>query len=356
MLPLWQLIGNLLTGTTRKRWSPIGVCPTGWTTRSREFWSPEHVDADQEHIWGESCHRRSWSRLLGNRPADRGGEEGLLHAWRLHRPRRSLHPWETLRCKRWGLEGRPDSIVESVPDVLRLHAGDGESATPDIGPAGSSTAWGWVHLAGICEKTDKVWCSDHSFSSWLNLSGETSAAGCSTETRTWQAGLTRSSRNRISSSRWYTERESGLDCSQPSASLEVSATTICEPRLKLAPSSSNLFSAHNLRFGQLKEKENIALGSLGWNPYRQLSQVRVLDVETETVTTEDVLVLGTDGLWDVVSLNIFWRIFLLKQWRIFLLKQWRILLLKQWRVFVMTQVSNEEVAAIVQRGLQVLYS
>jgi len=43
-------------------------------------------------------------------------------------------------------------------------------------------------------------------------------------------------------------------------------------------------------------------------------EVRVLDVETETVTTEDVLVLGTDGLWDVVS--------------------------------------NEEVAAIVQRGLQ----
>ena len=26
-----------------------------------------------------------------------------------------------------------------------------------------------------------------------------------------------------------------------------------------------------------------------------------MDVETETVTTEDVLVLGTDGLWDVVS-------------------------------------------------------
>ena len=76
--------------------------------------------------------------------------------------------------------------------------------------------------------------------------------------------------------------------------------------------------------------------------------MRVLDVETETVTTEDVLVLGTDGLWDVVSLDFFWRIFLLKQWRIFLLKQWR--------VFVMTQVSNEEVAAIVQRGLQVLYS
>ena len=31
--------------------------------------------------------------------------------------------------------------------------------------------------------------------------------------------------------------------------------------------------------------------------------MRVLDVETETVTTEDVLVLGTDGLWDVVSCN-----------------------------------------------------
>jgi serine/threonine protein phosphatase PrpC len=43
-------------------------------------------------------------------------------------------------------------------------------------------------------------------------------------------------------------------------------------------------------------------------------EVRVLDVETETVTAEDVLVLATDGLWDVVS--------------------------------------NEEVAAIVQRGLQ----
>jgi len=43
-------------------------------------------------------------------------------------------------------------------------------------------------------------------------------------------------------------------------------------------------------------------------------EVRVLDVETEAVTVEDVLVLGTDGLWDVVS--------------------------------------NEEVAAIVQRGLQ----
>jgi len=43
-------------------------------------------------------------------------------------------------------------------------------------------------------------------------------------------------------------------------------------------------------------------------------EVRVLDVENETVTSDDVLVLGTDGLWDVVS--------------------------------------NEEVAAIVQRGLQ----
>jgi len=43
-------------------------------------------------------------------------------------------------------------------------------------------------------------------------------------------------------------------------------------------------------------------------------EVRVLDVENETVTAEDVLVLGTDGLWDVVS--------------------------------------NDEVAAIVQRGLQ----
>jgi len=43
-------------------------------------------------------------------------------------------------------------------------------------------------------------------------------------------------------------------------------------------------------------------------------EVRVLDVENETVTSEDVLVLGTDGLWDVVS--------------------------------------NDEVAAIVQRGLQ----
>ena len=33
--------------------------------------------------------------------------------------------------------------------------------------------------------------------------------------------------------------------------------------------------------------------------------MRVLDVETETVTTEDVLVLGTDGLWDVVSCTKF---------------------------------------------------
>jgi len=43
-------------------------------------------------------------------------------------------------------------------------------------------------------------------------------------------------------------------------------------------------------------------------------EVRVLDVDTETITADDVLVLGTDGLWDVVS--------------------------------------NEEVAAIVARGLQ----
>ena len=34
-------------------------------------------------------------------------------------------------------------------------------------------------------------------------------------------------------------------------------------------------------------------------------QVRVLDVETETVTAEDVLVLGTDGLWDVVR-TVHW--------------------------------------------------
>jgi len=40
----------------------------------------------------------------------------------------------------------------------------------------------------------------------------------------------------------------------------------------------------------------------------------VLDVDTETITVDDVLVLGTDGLWDVVT--------------------------------------NEEVAAIVSRGLQ----
>jgi len=43
-------------------------------------------------------------------------------------------------------------------------------------------------------------------------------------------------------------------------------------------------------------------------------EVRVLDVDTETITVDDVLVLGTDGLWDVVT--------------------------------------NEEVAAIVSRGLQ----
>jgi len=43
-------------------------------------------------------------------------------------------------------------------------------------------------------------------------------------------------------------------------------------------------------------------------------EVRVLDVDTETITVDDVLVLGTDGLWDVVT--------------------------------------NDEVAAIVARGLQ----
>ena len=43
-------------------------------------------------------------------------------------------------------------------------------------------------------------------------------------------------------------------------------------------------------------------------------EVRVLDVDTENITSDDVLVLATDGLWDVVS--------------------------------------NEEVAAIVGRGLQ----
>merc|ERR1711942_525239 len=30
-------------------------------------------------------------------------------------------------------------------------------------------------------------------------------------------------------------------------------------------------------------------------------EVRVLDADTETITTDDVLVLGTDGLWDVVT-------------------------------------------------------
>ena len=73
---------------------------------------------------------------------------------------------------------------------------------------------------------------------------------------------------------------------------------------------------------------------------RPIIQVRVLDVETETVTTEDVLVLGTDGLWDVVSS-----------------KAWGggATLPKSWGYYIATmQVSNEEVAAIVQRGLQVL--
>ena len=45
----------------------------------------------------------------------------------------------------------------------------------------------------------------------------------------------------------------------------------------------------------------------------KLWQVRVLDIENENVTAEDILVLATDGLWDVVS--------------------------------------NEDVASIVQRGL-----
>ena len=70
---------------------------------------------------------------------------------------------------------------------------------------------------------------------------------------------------------------------------------ICERKLKLALSSSNHFSAHSLRFAPASaDVEKVPLSV-------QLSQVRVLDVETETVTTEDVLVLGTDGLWDVVS-------------------------------------------------------
>ena len=42
-------------------------------------------------------------------------------------------------------------------------------------------------------------------------------------------------------------------------------------------------------------------------------QVRVLDIENEAVTADDILVLGTDGLWDVIN--------------------------------------NEEVASFVQRGL-----
>ena len=69
--------------------------------------------------------------------------------------------------------------------------------------------------------------------------------------------------------------------------------------------------------------------------------MRVLDVETETVTTEDVLVLGTDGLWDVVSWTRCQSPNELKT-------------PKSWSKIVMMQVSNEEVAAIVQRGLQVL--
>ena len=70
---------------------------------------------------------------------------------------------------------------------------------------------------------------------------------------------------------------------------------ICERKLKRALSSSNHFSVHSLRFAPASADVEMAPISV------QLSQVRVLDVETETVTTEDVLVLGTDGLWDVVS-------------------------------------------------------
>ena len=78
----------------------------------------------------------------------------------------------------------------------------------------------------------------------------------------------------------------------------------CHPRLWRpwsASTSSNWHCAHQtisqpttwgLRHLQLMWKRLLCV---------QLSQVRVLDVETETVTTEDVLVLGTDGLWDVVS-------------------------------------------------------
>ena len=34
-------------------------------------------------------------------------------------------------------------------------------------------------------------------------------------------------------------------------------------------------------------------------------EVRVLDIENETVTENDVLVMATDGLWDVVSIFSF---------------------------------------------------
>ena len=71
-----------------------------------------------------------------------------------------------------------------------------------------------------------------------------------------------------------------------------------------------------------------------------------MDVETETVTTEDVLVLGTDGLWDVVSCTR--SLNEIKKGGVSI----HLKLLRNYNI--MMQVSNEEVAAIVQRGLQVL--
>jgi len=67
-------------------------------------------------------------------------------------------------------------------------------------------------------------------------------------------------------------------------------------------------------FGDHDLKAQSQMGTIYIKPFlTPQPEVRVLDIENENVTSDDILVLGTDGLWDVVS--------------------------------------NEDVAAVVQRGL-----
>jgi len=55
-------------------------------------------------------------------------------------------------------------------------------------------------------------------------------------------------------------------------------------------------------FGDHDLRAQSATGTVYIKPFlTPQPEVRVLDVENETVTADDVLVLGTDGLWDVVS-------------------------------------------------------